>query len=618
MSIDEATKELIGLIQQSRTKDVLHYAATELLKLFDTGVIGSPLRSPYKQMFHLLGLMLCTPENSPSELGGERWARMVWLLNEITENYARKYFRKDGEEITDEWKRTRQVAMPAFLHYFNTLPLVYREQLIERIEAWYVPFDKVFGSGTGIAVSKCLQMTIWIEHHVQASWERVWDLSEAAADEQDRFLKEVEGESLTLEETRRKAQSHPVSQTFNDLLDAMNRMLVIDVEVFRQTFGSESVDRFLDLFAAKRGEYKNYHYPTEENPAELHPLFFAEHDSLMCPAPRILLLALSRHADRILKSGSKGGTYYKHRDRELEKKAASVLNDFLPQGTAIHPNVCESEAGVYEHDIVVLLGEAVLVVECKATQQREPFRDPEKAYLRLRHEFRSDAGIQKAYEQAEHLRRRLISQKQVVLYDKQGRVAVEIEGPVSEVFCICVTLDTFGIVATNLSLLLEKSADNPYPWAVSIFDLETILGGFAYEKKGVVEFLTFLRQRAKLHGRVIATDELEIVGAFLMAGNFNRFLSTTENEVFFATPDMSGIFDDIYFEKHGFQQRPRKRKKPTFLDAREEFKKVFGLKSAQASPPERPHQARVRIGRNDPCPCGSGLKFKKCHGLSRI
>jgi preprotein translocase subunit SecA len=21
-----------------------------------------------------------------------------------------------------------------------------------------------------------------------------------------------------------------------------------------------------------------------------------------------------------------------------------------------------------------------------------------------------------------------------------------------------------------------------------------------------------------------------------------------------------------------------------------------------------------KIGRNDPCPCGSGLKFKKCHG----
>ena len=24
--------------------------------------------------------------------------------------------------------------------------------------------------------------------------------------------------------------------------------------------------------------------------------------------------------------------------------------------------------------------------------------------------------------------------------------------------------------------------------------------------------------------------------------------------------------------------------------------------------------AGVRVGRNDPCPCGSGQKFKNCHG----
>jgi preprotein translocase subunit SecA len=23
------------------------------------------------------------------------------------------------------------------------------------------------------------------------------------------------------------------------------------------------------------------------------------------------------------------------------------------------------------------------------------------------------------------------------------------------------------------------------------------------------------------------------------------------------------------------------------------------------------------VGRNDPCPCGSGKKFKKCHGANR-
>jgi preprotein translocase subunit SecA len=45
---------------------------------------------------------------------------------------------------------------------------------------------------------------------------------------------------------------------------------------------------------------------------------------------------------------------------------------------------------------------------------------------------------------------------------------------------------------------------------------------------------------------------------------------------------------------------------------------------AAARPVQRAPQPRVqvqpvrregpKIGRNDPCPCGSGLKFKKCHG----
>jgi preprotein translocase subunit SecA len=36
--------------------------------------------------------------------------------------------------------------------------------------------------------------------------------------------------------------------------------------------------------------------------------------------------------------------------------------------------------------------------------------------------------------------------------------------------------------------------------------------------------------------------------------------------------------------------------------------------AAQPAPARRPAAAAPRIGRNDPCPCGSGKKFKKCHG----
>ena len=33
-----------------------------------------------------------------------------------------------------------------------------------------------------------------------------------------------------------------------------------------------------------------------------------------------------------------------------------------------------------------------------------------------------------------------------------------------------------------------------------------------------------------------------------------------------------------------------------------------------AAKPEPVRRDRPKVGRNDPCPCGSGKKYKKCHG----
>jgi preprotein translocase subunit SecA len=32
--------------------------------------------------------------------------------------------------------------------------------------------------------------------------------------------------------------------------------------------------------------------------------------------------------------------------------------------------------------------------------------------------------------------------------------------------------------------------------------------------------------------------------------------------------------------------------------------------------PAKPVVAADKVGRNDPCPCGSGKKYKKCHGVA--
>src|SRR5262249_59963175 len=37
----------------------------------------------------------------------------------------------------------------------------------------------------------------------------------------------------------------------------------------------------------------------------------------------------------------------------------------------------------------------------------------------------------------------------------------------------------------------------------------------------------------------------------------------------------------------------------------------------EASKPQTFRRAEPRVGRNDPCPCGSGKKYKQCHGKGK-
>ena len=37
-----------------------------------------------------------------------------------------------------------------------------------------------------------------------------------------------------------------------------------------------------------------------------------------------------------------------------------------------------------------------------------------------------------------------------------------------------------------------------------------------------------------------------------------------------------------------------------------------------APPVHKPVTAEPKVGRNDPCPCGSGKKYKKCHGIGMV
>ncbi|MDQ2810792.1 MAG: SEC-C metal-binding domain-containing protein, partial [Actinomycetota bacterium] len=45
---------------------------------------------------------------------------------------------------------------------------------------------------------------------------------------------------------------------------------------------------------------------------------------------------------------------------------------------------------------------------------------------------------------------------------------------------------------------------------------------------------------------------------------------------------------------------------------------VDGGTHVETSQGPGPDEDFARVGRNDPCPCGSGRKFKRCHGDPRM
>ncbi len=68
------------------------------------------------------------------------------------------------------------------------------------------------------------------------------------------------------------------------------------------------------------------------------------------------------------------------------------------------------------------------------------------------------------------------------------------------------------------------------------------------------------------------------------------------------------------------QAQPVQRQAPQYRESKEQYPGANSMEAArqasahQTPQPRTPIVAAPKVGRNDPCPCGSGKKFKNCHG----
>ncbi len=539
----------------------------------DSAAENQGLMSAARQWTFLLGLMLTTPEPAdPQPFDTAEFERSRDLLNNIFLAYTWTYFPEAGETITEEWRRTREVAMSAFLAYLNQGLLASAAQVEQRIRRYLSPLDKELLAELGLSASTAVEMGRWITDSMQSAAGLLVEIIKR--EERARFdlLDRAEREKWDTERLRSEAQAPAYRVLALEVLTRMKDLGSVSLAALKERFGVDAATAFWNLFAVKRGDSAVLTYPTEANLAEERSLYIIAEDRAMCPVANQVFLAILSRYERHLAFDKHRESFFSKRDAALEQEIEMSFRMLLEPRALFFPRVFEITDRRYEHDLIVRLGRIVLVVEAKASPPVEPFRDPDRAFVRIRHAFKSDRGIQRAYDQGLRLWRRWAAGDHIQLYDARGQLVCKFDKTdVDEVFLISATRDNFGILATDLSLLLEKGPHDPYPWCVNALDLDAIVDAWRYFDWNAPRFFEFLRDRIQLYGHVMCADELEMVGFFIKHGGLH-WLIELKTDLIWLVPTYSDIFDKIYEARMGGAPVTYEPHEPQMSDLRESLR----------------------------------------------
>lgn len=577
--ISENIARIRSVVQDCSTQSVVGYSMVKNLR----GFPHPELSSPAKQLRLLLGVMLETEElDVPNEFSNREWEQIVVPIQRLSGAYMLLYLPTDEKPYRQSQDRDRieQVAMTAFIDYHQKGLLASPEQIRDRIRSYLAPFDDQLSSAIGISASDALDIALNIGDDLQNQLDRVDQYAPNSSDPAELSVELIEA------------------------LDRLGKTRLYDLVQRYESTGQ----RFWDLFTVRRGEGPPVNYPTERSIVETRPLICLTDDEAMLFDFNILLSAILLRGEEALANGQNRDQYFRKRDKTLEDHSAALLRRILGPGAKVYRNVFETPDNQYEHDLVAFTKDICLFVEAKSSPMHEPFRDPVRAFNRLQRSFRSESGIQKGYDQSLRLYKVLQGQD-LVLFDAKGSKILRLpSGTSDKAFCVCVTRDSFGPLATFLSPLLTKDVDDPYPWVVNILDLEQIAETWEYFRWDGRQLKSLLSQRIRLHENVFSDDELDYVGAYIKHCGLQHFVRR-DLDYLLLDPTYATAIDDIYFHVHHGQPRVAIHPSYPFTADSQESMKVGKPVSAESVP-----QGPMVVRRNELCPCGSTVKFKRCHG----
>ena len=509
------------------------------------------LSSPMRQLYYLGGLLVTsnpTGENKPNYTD-EDWNYIVEHLNTIESEYYKLFLPKEGEEITEDWKKKREAAMPTFLSYFNQGPLNYEEQTINWISGVYSKLNDIINSSVGLVVDDFLRfydhLDKWCEYNLQSlggekdrplkdNWKDYAKVKIGIVEEAPEKLKEIGKEQ------------EPLYTMLSDP-GIKNRFKADDMT--DESLPVEKVNKILDLLSCKRRNTNFLYYTENANPLYDFPIIDLGDGLYQVFEIKQVLHSIDLHLEKICSDTKEHKSkYVKSKGNYLEKRIAELFSSVLGKHVKIYTFYYVVDG--CEQDILILWDNCAFIIEAKAYKINEPFRDPERAYKRIKQDFKRSVGY--AYDQIWRVEEKFLRDEEIIIKDEKGNIVDKIDTKKYSgyAFPIIVTQKSFGQLQSDLSLLLELKEGSHYPWAVKFDDLEVFMLTLKARRKTPEDFIDFLLNREYLHGHVVCSDELEICGGYL-TGDITPDMCESGN-IITCTPSFANVFDDQYRKGMGF------------------------------------------------------------------
>lgn len=555
MTLEELSKQLKELIATYDTgwllgdlSGLMHAAGKNIGK----DQLGK-LSSPQRQLYYLGGLLMTSDpaDGADNHHDPDKWNQIVELLNKIEQAYAAMFFPKEEEIVDEHWRKVRQVAMPSFLDYFNQGPLNYEEQIINWVKDLYTPLDAIILKETGLQTSDFLKFYENVDALHQSNFRGVGPKGKPRANWRDYAkvkLVNTAPEPLKAMMAKRMPDMEVTCYFMADH-GIINRFYAD--EIVSAKLPIEKVEAILQLLSGERAASDFLYYTALKpgNPLYVNPIVNLGGGMYQVFEVKQVIHAIENLLEKVCtKSKAEVTTLVAKKGKLLEDRIEELFRKLLKKDVKIYRAYFIDGC---EQDLLILWKNYAFIVEAKGYNLREPMRDPDKAYVRIKDDFKDCIGY--GYDQCRRVESKFIAGQPLEICDKNGNVVETLDTAPFEdnAFSIVVNLKTFGQVQTDLSSLLEIPDESSYPWAVKLDDLETFILTLVAKGKGGDQFIKFLELRESLHEKLICNDELQICGGFI-TGDINQNV-IDENDLIGTTPDHGDVFDEQYRKGMGFR-----------------------------------------------------------------